>query len=148
MEVPARGQRPYGEPQPSLGAECLCLVFLGLSICLCSCGLSTRLMAERLQKRPAGGLPPPSHTITGSLEMGGTFVRDKRNFSGVTGMRKEPSRSSKQLCPFQCKVRIHTDVGNLCELSTVKKAARAPKVLIHHKSGTLLNLFIDLTLSK
>lgn len=62
MEVKAGEQRPYGESQPSLGVECLSLVFLGLSlsVCFCSCGLSNRLTAERLQRRPVDGLPLPS----------------------------------------------------------------------------------------
>jgi len=62
MEVKGGAERPYAEPQPSLGVECLSLVFLGLSLSVyfCSCGLSNRLMAERLQRRPADGLPLPS----------------------------------------------------------------------------------------
>lgn len=58
MEVKAGQQRLRGELEPSLGVECLSLVFLGLSlsVCFCSCVLSNRLMAERLQRRPVDGL--------------------------------------------------------------------------------------------
>lgn len=69
-------------------------------------------MAERLQRRPAGGLPPPSCTVTGSLEVGGTSLMDKRNFSGVIGTKKESEQVLKATCAPFSAVRIHTDVGN------------------------------------
>lgn len=71
---------------------------------------------------------------------------DKRNFSGVIGTKKESEQVLKATCAPLCQDSHRC--GQLCEVSTVKKAARAPKVLIHHKSGTLLYLFIDLILQK
>lgn len=126
MEVTAEERRPCGKPQPSLGAECLFLVILGLflSICFCSCGLSTRLMAEGLQRRTVGCLPHLSWAIAlaGPLEMRGIFLRS-------LAWTKNQSRSSKQPYPFQGwvnqhKVRIHKALGSYVNWAQPKKQQR------------------------
>lgn len=122
-----------------LNASPLCFLD-SLSVCFCSWGLSNRLMAERLQRRPVGGLPLAPRTIMliWPLEM-------REAFPGSLARAKDQNRSSKQLSGMgkSAQSQDSHSLGQLCELGRAEKAAKAQK--LHFVTEAACSLIYSLT---